>query len=166
MTNVLQTAVHVLVIEFVHKQSLVLQAMRDLRPDIVMRYTGDGTPEERARLTGTLRRRPARGTWGNHNEWEYFLHGGGCRLTHTVTCEQIEWDVGALNRFDRSWFVNYVDSMLNREVISESISVVKSYCENADVSLEELLFSVLAQLSDACILSTLGSHNRYTLLST
>jgi hypothetical protein len=37
---------------------------------------------------------PQVGFWKDydHNEWKYFLHGGGCRLTNTETGEPIEWN--------------------------------------------------------------------------
>ena len=37
---------------------------------------------------------PQEGIWKDydHNEWKYFLHGGGCRLTNTKTGEPIDWN--------------------------------------------------------------------------
>jgi hypothetical protein len=31
------------------------------------------------------RQYPQRGTWGENDEWEYYLHGGGCLLTNKET---------------------------------------------------------------------------------
>lgn len=35
---------------------------------------------------------PQIGIW--RDEWEYFMHGRGCRLTHKTTKEPFEWDAG------------------------------------------------------------------------
>ena len=34
------------------------------------------------------------GIWHDQNgeTWNYFMHGGGCRLTHPITAEVIDWD--------------------------------------------------------------------------
>src|SRR5688572_17128800 len=39
------------------------------------------------------------GVWHDreNSEWRYFLHGSGCRLTHTQTGEPIDWDCPDVN---------------------------------------------------------------------
>lgn len=46
-----------------------------------------------------------KGTWKDydHNEWEYYLHGEGCRLTNRQTSEVIDWDCPNKLSFD-PWF--------------------------------------------------------------
>jgi hypothetical protein len=104
----IQISLYKLVEVFVARQEVVLKAMKELRPDIVARYEGTYMPEMLAQLTLEYSRHPQTGYWGENQEWEYFLHGGGCRLTHRTTGEPIEWDVGSLKRFDKTWFVNWL----------------------------------------------------------
>jgi hypothetical protein len=104
----IQMSLYKLVEVFVERQELVFKAMKQLRPDIVARHENTYAPEMLAQLTLEYRRHPQSGYWGESQEWEYFLHGGGCRLTHRTTGEVIEWDIGSLKRFDKSWFVNWL----------------------------------------------------------
>jgi hypothetical protein len=51
---------------------------------------------------------PQTGIWNDHegNTWHYYLHGGGCRLTHTITGEPIDWDCPNPLTFD-PWFFRF-----------------------------------------------------------
>ena len=42
------------------------------------------------------------GVWFDNekNEWRYFLHGSGCRLTNLKTGEPIDWDCPDVNKYD------------------------------------------------------------------
>jgi Domain of unknown function (DUF6896) len=50
---------------------------------------------------------PQTGIWrdGENNEWRYFLHGSGCRLTNTQTGEPIDWDCPDVNKYDKWKFM-------------------------------------------------------------
>jgi hypothetical protein len=45
---------------------------------------------------------PQEGIWydNEQNEWIYFLHGNGCRLTNKKTGEPIDWDCPDVNSYD------------------------------------------------------------------
>lgn len=75
--NSLQSAVLNLAKNFTKRQELVLQALNDLRPDIVMRTTNKHSPKEIAEATQKYYRISQIGDWGN-GEWDYFIHGSGC----------------------------------------------------------------------------------------
>ena len=51
------------------------------------------------------------GTWQDkeNNEWRYFLHGGGCRLTNIKTGEPIDWDCPDVNSYDRYKFTDHLE---------------------------------------------------------
>ncbi|MBC7812315.1 MAG: hypothetical protein H7175_14260, partial [Burkholderiales bacterium] len=108
-------------------------------------------------------RKPAVGLWGENQEWEYLLHGGGCRLTHTVTQERIEWDASNLRRFDRGWFVNHLKWRLDQPVEDESVSVFKAWYEDVASSkpkvnpssrpLHDAVFPLLEELAQLGLLS-------------
>ena len=55
------------------------------------------------------------GIWrdSEDNEWRYFLHGGGCRLTNTKTGEPIDWDCPDVNSFDRYKFFYHLEWQLS-----------------------------------------------------
>lgn len=171
--NPIQSAVYAAIRKFVQRQSLVLEAMKDLRPDIVMRRRneGDPDPKEVARLTQEYFRRPPVGDWGENKEWEFYLHGAGCRLTHKITNEPIEWDVGSLDRFDRFWFVYHLEWRLDSDVADEDISVIRAWLKKRLETwsetkplygpLQDDIFSVLEELRDLGILSR---HEQYYTL--
>lgn len=53
-------------------------------------------------LRATERKLSQSGIWYDNekNEWKYFLHGSGCRLTNVKTGEPIDWDCPDVNRYD------------------------------------------------------------------
>jgi hypothetical protein len=180
MNNV-QQALYSLVKRYVERQKLVLEVMRDLRPDMIMRIENRGNAEFWATWTRERwqafvlenARKSATGYWGDNDEWEYRLHGAGCCLTHRKTQEPIEWDLGSLRRFDRFWFVNHLNWLLDQNTEDEAISTVKKWYENEAKlkqppkpsygPLHDAVFSMLEQLHQMGLLS---QHQQYyTLIS-
>lgn len=53
-------------------------------------------------LRSNERKLPQSGIWhdNENNEWRYFLHGSGCRLTNVNTGEPIDWDCPDVNNYD------------------------------------------------------------------
>ena len=53
-------------------------------------------------LQASERKIPQSGVWldKEKNEWRYFLHGSGCRLTNLKTGEPIDWDCPDVNKYD------------------------------------------------------------------
>lgn len=130
----LQASVLSLVKRFVRRQSIVLDAMRDLRPDIIMPLENRGDSIYWAELREKHTKMPQVGYWGENAEWEYFLHGGGCRLIHRETGERIEWDAGDLNRFNVDWFVIYLQWLLKYDHNNdEDIRTVRSLLQTIEV---------------------------------
>ena len=41
--------------------------------------------------------------------WNYFMHGGGCRLRHGITGEVIDWDCPDTSRFDAFKFAFHLE---------------------------------------------------------
>jgi uncharacterized protein DUF6896 len=114
----LQASVLALVKQYVARQSLVLEAMRELRPDYIMRREHRDDLIDREQWVA-LRLKYARvsqiGFWGKEQEWEYYFHGGGgCRLLNKVTGEYIHWDAADLNTFNLDWFVPYLQWRLKQ----------------------------------------------------
>jgi hypothetical protein len=50
---------------------------------------------------------PQSGIWRDreNNEWRYFLHGSGCRLTNVNTGEPIDWDCPDISKYDKWKFM-------------------------------------------------------------
>jgi hypothetical protein len=55
------------------------------------------------------------GIWQDHenNEWQYFLHGGGCRLINRKTGEPIDWDCPDVNSYDKYKFLHHLEWQLS-----------------------------------------------------
>jgi hypothetical protein len=51
------------------------------------------------------------GIWrdGKKNEWRYFLHGGGCRLTNSATGEPIDWNCSNVMLYDKYFFIRHLN---------------------------------------------------------
>ena len=104
-----QAAVLTLLQRYVARQQLAADAMQHLRPDLWFQahqkeWTAALLVELKA-LQTQVAGIPQKGYWGEHDEWEYFFHGGGCRLVHTSTGEPIDWDAPNIRRFDKFRFL-------------------------------------------------------------
>src|SRR5690242_15998807 len=95
--NSLQTATHHLIEKFVERQKLPYEVIKKFRPYWVG-LSDRRSNKEYISATG-------HGHWGQDNEWDYYLHGVGCKLTHKITGEVINWDASNLKHFDPYWFV-------------------------------------------------------------
>jgi hypothetical protein len=173
----LQSSVVSLVKRFVGQQSIVLDAMRDLRPDIIMPLENHGSPEEWTNLKIKYSKKSQLGYWGDNDQWEYFLHGGGCKLTHRQTGEIIQWDAGDLNKFNVDWFVDYLQWALKQNT-DEDIKTIHSIFEYIEaptqqsreenlhqrLKLREQILPVLEQLHEKGLLNGNNQRTHYKLV--
>lgn len=167
MVDRLQTAIHELIKNFVQRQSVVLEALRELRPDMIMRIEAQGSPKERAELRQKYAREPGIGYWGENNEWAYRLHGTGCHLTHTKTGEVIGWDVGSLKRFDWHWFVDYLEWLLNTDSENDDVKVIRSNLPSSEINrdiLRKFVFPILQQLQESGVIKPAQATHRFILV--
>jgi hypothetical protein len=96
--NALQQAIYDLIEQFVQRQRIPCEVIKQYRPHLIDEITPHSVSL----------RDSHKGFWGESNEWKYSLYGGGCRVTHVETQETIGWDAPDLLRFDRYWFVDWV----------------------------------------------------------
>jgi hypothetical protein len=169
----LQSILYGMIQTFCERQAIVLEAMRELRPDQVMQAFGTGTPEERKELRLKSLRSVPVGLWGQNPEWEYFFHGRGCRLINTETNEKLQWDLkdGNLKRFDRSWFVDYLEWRITFDQKHADHVLIHGWliqqqedwtpAKPLQGPLEELIFSVL---NDFCDMGLLAHDERHYIL--
>lgn len=127
----LQSSIYELIKIYVERQSLVLEVLREIRPDFIIRAEGkisdQFTRDEWQAFVRKYASQSGHGFWGENDEWAYRQHGIGCHLTHTVTGEIIGWDLGSLKRFDGHWFADYVYWMLNADtVVDDNINIIKA----------------------------------------
>ncbi|MBI3173502.1 MAG: hypothetical protein HYZ25_07275 [Chloroflexi bacterium] len=93
---------------YIEGQKIVAQALSDLGFNI--NIFGDPNDkqarEEIEKWLAHVSEISQKGIWvdSDNNEWEYYVHGGGCRLTNVSTREPIEWDVPNLDTFDPFFF--------------------------------------------------------------
>ena len=179
--NAIQSAVYTLIQRFVKRQAIVLDALRDLRPDLIMRVENRNNPEFWDQWTQETwlvfvrkHARQSTGEWGENNEWEYFLHGPGCRLTHKVTQERLEWDLGSLRRFDKNWFVGYLLSLLDQNNDDKVLATIRNWYDDQEIPnpknepvcylWRKAIFPILEQLHEMGLLSQ-KSEVSYALLT-
>jgi hypothetical protein len=68
------------------------------------------------------------GTWkdSENNEWRYFLHGGGCRLTNLETGEPIDWDCPDTNSYDKHKFFYHLEWQMTSSERAEKLSFIRN----------------------------------------
>ena len=145
----IESIMYSLVKQYLERQGLVLEALRELRPDLLSESEG----EKRRRPSKEYVRLSQAGRWGKNKEWDYFIHGRGCRLTHSMTREPIEWNDPDLTRFDPHWFVNWVDWWLHQENQNATLQYVERQLEDHHMPLLDFVFGILNQLRDKGLLS-------------
>ena len=104
----------------------------------------ESTPEEEA-LIAALKRNAdrgysQRGSWGENGEWEYYLHGKGCQLTHKKTWEQIDWNCPNRKTFDPFFFEAHLRWQLASSVHKGDLRHMAMWVEaNGNGSVQELI---------------------------
>ena len=93
---------------YIERQKIVAQALTDLGFDINTDWDQNDktTWKETKAWLDHAGQIPQTGIWidKDNNEWEYFIHGQGCRLINTRTREPIEWDAPNQARFTPDFF--------------------------------------------------------------
>ena len=162
--DTLPAAVYLLIERFVQRQPLTFEAIQKLRP-----YLIDSTqrlPNEEDFSAAQL------GYWGQDNEWKYFLYGGGCRLTHTITGEVFDWDAPDLNRFDAYSFMRWLAWFLKQNVFfrdpveDEAVSIIATMVyEQSEEAFRKKILDVLQQLHQEGKLRRFSDRtNKYGLI--
>jgi|GEM_PF-4123426 len=106
------TELKLLIQRYVERQQLVYDIIQKLHPDFLLchklKTATDAETHQILDMVKSYKDVPQSGFWGVNNEWQYFFHGGGCRLVHTVTKEPIDWDPPDITIFDLHKFKPYV----------------------------------------------------------
>lgn len=137
----LEAAVLFLVRAFIARQKLVSDVIQNLRPDMFAFHDKSVPAMVKVTLARKYTAVPQTGSWQNdEGDWVYFFHGGGCRLTHKVTGEVIDWDAPNTELFDPWKFMYWVEWAINTnpEHLSEQV-----HCLNEAVSTDSDLKTVV-----------------------
>jgi DNA-directed RNA polymerase subunit L len=76
------------------------------------------------------------------NDWEYFAHGNGCRLTHLQTGERIEWDGPNPKVFDIHWFLYHLDWRLINETTDPYVKACNEWFDGQKADLDIIQKSI------------------------
>jgi hypothetical protein len=137
--------------QFVARQGIVIGAIRSLRPHFLLADRPDATEVRQAFEFSKIV--PQLGTWGEDGEWQYFIHGRGCRLTHTVTGERLEWDAPDDKMFDRHWFMNWLEWRLAQTSVDPALLFLRERLVGITDQRQGLIFAALDELARAGLLS-------------
>jgi hypothetical protein len=96
--------------QFVERQQIVEQALRELRPEFLLSFDDyfDWIMQNPAS-------NPDSGYWGEHRAWRYSIHGHGCRLTHIETGEPLDWNPPNVDVFNLWFFKRWLEWALTQE---------------------------------------------------
>jgi len=168
ITQAIHVAILTLVQGYVERQAIVLTSMQQLHsPVFILSYSDEWTDElidQYRQAVEDAAHIPQRGYWGDNNEWQYFLHGGGCRLIHTLTGEPLNWDAPKVERFDKFWFLDYLVWLLTNDSTDTAVVVLQPEWPRDSDAQREFTFTLLEQLYQCGKLSKMDSQNKYTLL--
>jgi hypothetical protein len=138
---------------FVGRQKLVVKVLQDLDIDVcdvgkwgaaIWSQQGASDPlpasasSEAEEVWEAVQRARSRhavaqhGTWGESDEWTYFLHGKGCRLRNISTGEVIDWDCPDVDAFDPYFFCEHLMWRLETEGESSLPEIRKRISDGSD----------------------------------
>lgn len=155
--DAVSSALLVLIKRYIERQLLVYDAVKQLRPYFFIMDTASALELIKAvkPFVGT----PSMGYWGKNNEWRYLIHGNGCRLTHTVTEEPIDWDAPDPQAFDSWFFSIHLKWLFNQTTEDETVFRVKSAFEAQSKELDEFVIAHINQLLQQDQLILIGTDN-------
>jgi len=117
-----------LIFDYVQRQQLVVQAMVHFRPDLIRgleidKILGINLEEEYKFFLEHYLGNDAifNGIW--RDEWQYYLHGYGCKLTNLKTKEPLEWDAGHPQSFYLGWFATHLEWRIQQNFSNEYIKI-------------------------------------------
>jgi hypothetical protein len=147
--------------QFVERQQIVEQALRELRPRLFMPAKEF---DQWCDLHPDQIYIPQSGYWGENQAWKHWLHGVGCRLTHVKTQEVIEWDFPDINCFDLGWFTSWLEWKFAQGNVE---AILQMWCSQHN-NFYSAIKAIIHQLMDHKILRC-GDEpycSRYILIST
>ncbi len=122
---------------YAQHQKLVLEIITALHPDFIARADKSVSIMELLELAQKYHHVPQIGVWYTpEGSWDYFFHGGGCRLTHQQTGEPIDWDPPNTNVVDSYKFAYWLEW------------AIRTQPNTLDVNLEKLSFNDKNPLDD------------------
>ena len=161
----LQSAIYRLLKRFVSRQVLNLRAVEEMRPQFMVMARRDAPTEELLRAMQDQPDSPERGYTGDNNQWSYVFHGLGCRLTHTITQEVIDWDAPDVNAFDAWFFLKWLEWLLKYEADSEDAVIVQKAFDSHGGEFWDFVRERIQHLEEAgLIMQSEQYRNKYTLL--
>ncbi len=149
---------------FIQRLRVLQNAIWDLHPRLILRQKNITNPRERAEfIKNYWRTTKGIGIW--QNEWKYRVHGAGCQLINIHSGEPLHWDIGHRNRFDKSWFVDYVVWILNKAEREKFLAPLLSRLDEISrYNVQEVVFPILNDLSKKQVLSGEINGHTYVLL--
>jgi hypothetical protein len=142
--NDVQQLILTLIQQFVERQSIVLEAMKDLYFDPGMWL--DETPRSWSILSRQYSLKSPMGIWIKDSViWKYRLHGPGCDLVNQETGEPVQWDAPNLRRFDRYWFFNWIYWWIEQNQ-DQAVFTTMTVADRKTESFRTYIFKELYQL--------------------
>lgn len=159
-----QQEIYRAITHFIERQQLVAQAMRDLGLDLeeVGRWgaaawassqgkdkkpkfnLAENASDEMRELFDVAKRAEARrlsqsGVWGDMGEWEYFLHGNGCRLHNVHSEEVIDWNCPNVLAFNPHFFLEHLRWRLESHYREDELQYTEGWIQQHPEGLRAII---------------------------
>jgi hypothetical protein len=155
----LQAVLYSLITLFVERQRVPFEVIQKYRAYLV--DPAERRSHDKAYLSATHM-----GFWGEANEWEYRLHGGGCHVRQLMTGEVIGWNAPNLQRFDPYWLVDWVRWYVQQHGQDNAVLLLVPLVGQSEEACRQSLFEMLEQLHKIGKLTFYpDSTNKYELVT-
>ena len=156
--SITQRAIYLSVKQFVLRQQIVQHAMLDIRPDLLeIAETGKLDSALLVKVKHYMSV-PQQGLWVGDPEWQYYIHGRGCKLINVITQEPLNWDPPDVLTFDKYWFIDYLRWLGNSNTdTADFIDVIKEI--TALIEGEQQILQLIEELTTIGLLRIRNPEN-------
>ncbi len=161
----------VLIKRYVDRQLLPLQIFSYVRPDLLLYkhlllYKQKAPIEHVLPMLEKYAGTSQIGYWGHNDQWKYYIHGFGCRVTHIETGEVMIMTPDQFI-FDRYSFLIWLEWSFNAEPENNDVKVIFMILSVSGDTMKALIGFALDELERTeQILSLSPLKNKYQLVVT
>ena len=143
-----------LIEQFLERKQIVFELLLEFRPDIFKIYGIDKVIPV-LNIDNRIEQLIKSYNKDNYNPdvpingWHRFFHGHGCKLTHAITKEPLEWDIGHPRSFYIEWFGENLEWRMKNQKDHPDIIICNEWVKKTG----ESIYSAIGILKDENIIT-------------